>query len=32
MDFLYRNIHMEQKKWETAAQMTIEEDVNVPDA
>lgn len=32
MEFLYRNIHMEQKKWETAAQMTIEEDVNVPDA
>ena len=32
MDFLYRNIHMEQKKWETSAQMTIEEDVNVPDA
>ncbi len=32
MDFLYRNIHMEQKKWETATQMTIEEDINVPDA
>lgn len=32
MDFLYRNIHMEQKKWETATQMTIEEDMNVPDA
>ena len=31
MDFLYRNIHMEQKKWETATQMTIEEDINVPD-
>lgn len=31
MDFLYRNIHMEQKKWETATQMTIEEDMNVPD-
>ena len=24
MDFLYRNIHMEQKKWEAATQMTIE--------
>ncbi len=32
MDFLYRNIHMEQKKWEASAQMTIEEDINVPDA
>lgn len=32
MDFLYRNIHMEQKKWEATTQMTIEEDVNVPDA
>lgn len=32
MDFLYRNIHMEQKKWEASTQMTIEEDVNVPDA
>lgn len=32
MDFLYRNIHMEQKKWDTAMQMTIEEDMNVPDA
>ncbi len=31
MDFLYRNIHMEQKKWEATTQMTIEEDVNVPD-
>ena len=31
MDFLYRSIHMEQKKWETATQMTIEEDMNVPD-
>lgn len=31
MDFLYRNIHMEQKKWETATQMTIEEDIIVPD-
>ncbi len=32
MDFLYRNIHMEQKKWETSTQITIEEDINVPDA
>ena len=32
MDFLYRSIHMEQKKWETSTQMTIEEDMNVPDA
>lgn len=32
MDFLYRNIHMEQKKWSAASQMTIEEDINVPDA
>ena len=32
MDFLYRNVHMEQKKWEAATQMTIEEDVNVPEA
>ena len=32
MDFLYRNIHMEQKKWEAASQMTIEEDIIVPDA
>lgn len=31
MDFLYRSIHMEQKKWETSNQITIEEDVNVPD-
>ncbi len=31
MDFLYRNVHMEQKKWEAATQMTIEEDVNVPE-
>lgn len=31
MDFLYRNIHMEQKKWEAATQMTIEEDINVPE-
>lgn len=31
MDFLYRNIHMEQKKWEAASQMTMEEDINVPD-
>lgn len=32
MDFLYRNIHMEQRKWDAATQMTIEEDMNVPDA
>lgn len=32
MDFLYRNVYMEQKKWEAATQMTIEEDVNVPEA
>lgn len=32
MDFLYRNIHMEQKKWEATSQITIEEDVIVPDA
>lgn len=32
MDFLYRSIHMEQKKWETSTQMTIEEDMIVPDA
>ena len=32
MDFLYRNVHMEQKKWEASTQMTIEEDVNVPEA
>lgn len=32
MDFLYRSVHMEQKKWETSTQMTIEEDMNVPDA
>ena len=32
MDFLYRSIHMEQKKWEASTQMTIEEDMNVPDA
>ena len=31
MDFLYRNIHMEQKKWEATSQITIEEDINVPD-
>ena len=31
MDFLYRNVHMEQKKWEAATQMTIEEDMNVPE-
>ncbi len=31
MDFLYRNIHMEQKKWEATTQMTIEEDVNIPE-
>lgn len=31
MDFLYRNVHMEQKKWEAATQMTIEEDINVPE-
>lgn len=31
MDFLYRNIHMEQKKWEATTQITIEEDINVPD-
>lgn len=31
MDFLYRNMHMEQKKWEATTQITIEEDVNVPD-
>ena len=32
MDFLYRNMHMEQKKWEASTQITIEEDINVPDA
>lgn len=32
MDFLYRNMHMEQKKWEATTQITIEEDINVPDA
>lgn len=31
MDFLYRNVHMEQKKWEAATQMTVEEDINVPE-
>lgn len=31
MDFLYRNIHMERKKWEATTQITIEEDINVPD-
>ena len=31
MDFLYRNMHMEQKKWEASTQITIEEDINVPD-
>ncbi len=31
MDFLYRNMHMEQKKWEATTQITIEEDINVPD-
>lgn len=32
MDFLYRNMYMEQKKWEATTQITIEEDINVPDA
>ncbi len=31
MDFLYRNIHMEQKKWEVSTQITIEEDINIPE-
>lgn len=31
MDFLYRNIHMEQKKWDASTQITIEEDVNIPE-
>lgn len=31
MDFLYRNIHMEQKKWEASTQITIEEDINIPE-
>lgn len=31
MDFLYRNIHMEQKKWDASTQITIEEDINIPE-
>ncbi|MCD8069419.1 MAG: DUF3794 domain-containing protein [Lachnospiraceae bacterium] len=32
MELLYRNVQSEQKKWEAATQLTIEEDVNIPEA
>ncbi|MCD8326488.1 MAG: DUF3794 domain-containing protein [Lachnospiraceae bacterium] len=32
MELLYRNVQFEQKKWEAALQLTIEEDVNIPEA
>lgn len=32
MDFLYQNMHLEQKKWMTTTQITMEEDINVPDS
>ncbi|MCD8379986.1 MAG: hypothetical protein LUC95_06675, partial [Lachnospiraceae bacterium] len=32
MDLLYRSVQSEHKAWEAAIQLTMEEDVNVPEA
>ncbi|MCD7750373.1 MAG: DUF3794 domain-containing protein [Lachnospiraceae bacterium] len=32
MDLLYRSVQLEHKAWEAATQLTMEEDVNVPEA